>query len=165
MKKNSWKFYYYEFIINFTMLMFIFLNVALYVKNGKSEYIIGIVLGLLYLIFLNILLLIIKKILLSRVIISNDRIISYYKKRISSYIYINEIKFVFINKNTIYFCKIFPDIYNARNLNKTLTSKETIYFEYDFKELYNILLSARVDTIYTKTAIFLNEKNVKIVKI
>lgn len=87
MKKNSWKFYYYEFIINFTMLMFIFLNVALYVKNGKSEYIIGIVLGLLYLIFLNILLLIIKKRLLSRVIISNDRIISYYKKRISSYIY------------------------------------------------------------------------------
>lgn len=60
MKKNSWKFYYYEFIINFTMLMFVFLNVALYVKNGKSEYIIGIVLGLLYLIFLNILLLIIK---------------------------------------------------------------------------------------------------------
>lgn len=88
MKKNSWKFYYYEFIINFTMLMFVFLNVALYVKNGKSEYIIGIVLWLLYLIFLNILLLIIKKRLLSRVIISNDRIISYYKKRISSYIYI-----------------------------------------------------------------------------
>lgn len=156
MKANkSVKMNYYlpMFLVNIVLALLIVISIVaitgIFASDGLSikDGIIGLIIGSLLLIPLDIMFVLIRKII-SDVIINDEKVYVIYRKRVVRTISIDEVVFIYLNRNTISLCLKCPDTLTSSSINKVINDKTSLNFVIDNSKLKFILAYFNVDTLY-----------------
>lgn len=135
-------------LINFVLLVFIIMSIIGLVREKSYDWIIGLVVGLVLLIFLDTILFINRKNVLSITKITYDCVIVEYCKKIIKRIDLNDVVLVVVVNNTIYLSKKIPTEISHRNINKCIFSNDAVSFKIDFEIINFIFPKINCEKIY-----------------
>lgn len=147
-------------IVNLGMALLIGLSIGYIVETGRtSEGIFGISIGAIFAILMDILFLLGRKRLFSKVILENEMIKIVYFKKVLKKIMISDIKFLFVQMNTFYLMTENVENINIVSIKQLQKSSSTIIFKIDLKQVGCFLSQVNIDVVYYWEKGYVNNKS------
>ncbi len=147
-------------VVNLGMALLIGVSIGYIAETGRtSEGISGICIGAIFASFMDILFLLGRKHLFSKVILENEMIKIVYFKKILKQIKISDIKILFVQMGTFYLMTEKAQNINIESIKQLQKKPDTIMFKIDLKQIGYFLSQVNLDVVYYWKQAHVNNKS------